>query len=365
MRLGVSAAFVDGDVVTGDVAIADGTIEAVGLQPPGSSGLASPGFIDIQVNGFAGIDYTTATVEDYRQTGLIMAATGVTAYQPTLITVTAEAALSALASVAEAAMKIPAPRIVGMHLEGPFLSPLRCGAHDPSNIVDPDLALVDRYLAGGPVTMMTIAPERPGAIEIIDHLVRNNIIVSLGHSDADAATTLAAFDAGATAVTHLFNAQRPFNHRDPGITGAALSHRSAFVSIIVDGHHLSPETVRIVDGAAYGRYVLITDAIAAAGRPDGPYPLGDRSVFVSNGEARLDDGTLAGSVLTMDSAVRNVVEIGIPLERALAAATSTAARAINRPDLGSISPGSTADVTILDDHLEVVRTLVDGSDILP
>jgi N-acetylglucosamine-6-phosphate deacetylase len=165
-------------------------------------------------------------------------------------------------------------------------------------------------------------------------------------------------------VTHLFNAQRPFSHRDPGIAGAALSRDDVTVSIIVDGFHLADEVVRLAF-AAPATVALITDAIAAAGMPEGPYPLGNRTVTVENGAARLDDGTLAGSVLTMDAAVRNLVDLGVDLTDAVDAATAVPADAVHRPDLGRLEVGATAHITVLSDDLFVERTLVAGEVVFP
>ncbi len=362
MRLGVARAISGGSVVDGDVDIEDGRVSAVGVSPTGPGGIAVPGFVDIQVNGFAGVDYAAATPENYATAGAALAATGVTAYQPTLISLPEERTTAALRVLAE--LPASAPRIIGMHLEGPFLSPDRTGAHDPAFIADPDAATLERLLDAGPVTMVTLAPERPGALELIDLLVSRGIAVACGHSDATAAEAHAAFDRGATAVTHLFNAQRPFTHRDPGIAGAALSREDVTVSLIVDGIHLADETVRLAL-AAPGRVALITDAIAAAGQPDGTYPLGNRTVKVDQGSARLDDGTLAGSVLTMDVAVRNLVDLGASLPDAVAAATVVPADAVHRSDLGRLEVGAGADVAVLDGDLFVERTFVAGETAYP
>jgi N-acetylglucosamine-6-phosphate deacetylase len=231
-------------------------------------------------------------------------------------------------------------------------------------MVDPDPDLIGRLLDAGPVTMVTLAPERPGALELIDLLVAGGVAVACGHSDATASEAYAAFDRGATTVTHLFNAQRPFSHRDPGIAGAALSRQDVTVSIIVDGFHLADEVVRLAF-AAPAAVALITDAIAAAGMPEGPYPLGNRTVTVENGAARLDDGTLAGSVLTMDAAVRNLVDLGVDLTDAVDAATAVPADAVHRPDLGRLEVGATAHITVLSDDLFVERTLVAGEVVFP
>ncbi len=364
MRLGVARAISEGTIVDGDVEIEDGRVAALGVTPAADRGTAVSGFIDIQVNGFAGVDFAAAEPEDYATAGAALAATGVVAYQPTLITLPEEEAVAALGVLAGVQADDSAPRIIGMHLEGPFLSPLRPGAHDPAAMVDPDPDLIGRLLDAGPVTMVTLAPERPGALELIDLLVAGGVAVACGHSDATASEAYAAFDRGATTVTHLFNAQRPFSHRDPGIAGAALSRQDVTVSIIVDGFHLADEVVRLAF-AAPAAVALITDAIAAAGMPEGPYPLGNRTVTVENGAARLDDGTLAGSVLTMDAAVRNVVDLGVDLTDAVDAATAVPADAVHRPDLGRLEVGATAHITVLSDDLFVERTLVAGEVVFP
>jgi N-acetylglucosamine-6-phosphate deacetylase len=236
-------------VVDGDVEFEDGRVTAIGVTPAGTGGLAVPGFVDLQVNGFAGVDFATAAPGDYEAAGAALAATGVVAYQPTLITLPEDQVIAALETLAAVPPARSGARIIGMHLEGPFLSPGRAGAHDPASMVDPDPALTERFLAAGPVTTMTVAPERPGAMGLIEFLLSRGVMVSCGHTDATAAEAHAAFDAGATAVTHLFNAQRPFSHRDPGIAGAALSRPDVTVSIIVDGFHLAAETVRLIMAA--------------------------------------------------------------------------------------------------------------------
>lgn len=364
MRLGVTRAVVDGEIIEGDVEFEDGRVTAIGVAPAGGSGIAVPGFIDIQVNGFAGVDFASATPDDYRRVGTALAATGVVAYQPTLITLPESQVTAALEALAAVEPTTSSPHIIGMHLEGPFLSPHRAGAHDPGSMLDPDPALTERFLAAGPVSTMTLAPERPGAYALIELLVSRGVRVSCGHSDATASQAHAAFDIGATAVTHLFNAQRPFNHRDPGIAGAGLSRSDVTVSIIVDGFHLAEETIRLVM-AAPARVALITDAIAAAGQPDGAYPLGDREVHVSGGSARLGDGTLAGSVLTMDAAVRNLVDAGVDLPAAIEAATAAPARSAGRHDLGRLAVGAGADIVVLSDDLAVERTLIGGTEVFP
>jgi N-acetylglucosamine-6-phosphate deacetylase len=357
MKLGVEACLVGDRLVPGDVEIVDGVVTGVGLAGTGR-GIAVPGFVDLQVNGFGGVDFLDADSDGYRRAGAALLETGVTAYLPTLITSPEEQLLAAMSEVPVNGAR---PRILGVHLEGPFLSPSRLGAHEASSRRDPDLELLDRLLDGGPVRLMTLAPELPGAGDLIDRLLERDVTVSLGHSDATADQANAAFDRGARSVTHLFNAMRPFLHRDPGIAGAALARDDVLVSIILDDIHLATETVRVTWRAASGRMALVTDAVAAAGAADGSYSLGNVDVLVDHGAVRGPDGVLAGSVLTMIEAVRNFHAVGATLEEAVAAATTTPARILQEPDLGILDVGRPADVVVLDDRLEIERVLVGGT----
>jgi len=357
MRLGVEAALVDGTFVEGDVEIEDGRIVRLGLSSPEGRGLAVPGFVDLQVNGFGGVDFLDADTDGYRRAGDALLETGVTAYLPTLITSPEEKLLAALAEVPTVA---DYPRIAGVHLEGPFLSPHRLGTHDASGRRDPDLQLLNRLLDGGPVRLMTLAPELPGAFALISRLLERNITVSLGHSDATAEQATEAFDLGVGTVTHLFNAMRPFLHRDPGIVGAALARDDVIVQLILDGVHLASETVQVVWRAAPGRVALVTDSITAAGASDGAYSFGSLDIQVTEGAVRGPDGVLAGSVLTMIEAVRNLHALGVPLADAVEAATSVPARVLGARELGRLDVGLPADVVVLDDNLEIARVLVAG-----
>jgi N-acetylglucosamine-6-phosphate deacetylase len=357
MKLGVEAALVDGLLVQGDVEIADGRVAGIGLASPGGRGIAVPGFVDLQVNGFGGVDFLDADADGYRRAGEALLETGVTAYLPTLITSPEE---QILAAMHEVPVNEARPRILGMHLEGPFLSPSRLGTHEASSRRDPDRALLERLLDAGPVRLMTLAPELPGALELIDRLLERGVAVSLGHSDATAEQANTAFDRGAKSVTHLFNAMRPFVHRDPGIIGAALAREDVVVSVIVDGIHLAPETVRTVWNAARGRFALVTDAITGAGVADGSYSLGNLDVYVQEGTVRGPDGVLAGSVLTMIEAVRNLHALGVPIGDAVEAASTTPARVLGDPELGRLDVGLPADVVVLNDRIEIERVLVAG-----
>jgi N-acetylglucosamine-6-phosphate deacetylase len=356
MRLGVEAALVEGRLVPGDVAVDEGLVTAVGLDGIGR-GIASPGFVDLQVNGFAGVDFLGADADGFAAAGEALLETGVTAYLPTLITSDEEDLVAALEAVPDS---VPGPRVLGVHLEGPFLSPTRLGTHRRDGRRDPDPALLERLLRAGPVRLMTLAPELPGALDLIDLLHAHGVVVSLGHTDATAAQAHAAFDRGVRAVTHVFNAMRPLAHRDPGVVGAALARPDVVVQAIVDGVHLDPDIVRILWRAAAGRLSLVTDAIAGAGLGDGTYALGEIEIVVADDVVRSEDGTLAGSALTMVEAVRNLVALDVPLEGALEAATSVPAGVLGASGIGRLVPGGPADIVVLDDALEVVRTLVGG-----
>jgi N-acetylglucosamine-6-phosphate deacetylase len=363
LRLGVAAALVDGKVVDGDVRIEDGVVAKVGVRPAGRAGTAVPGYVDLHINGVAGVDFLTTDIAGLRRAAEALAATGVVAFQPTLVSSMATAYREPLALVAEAMrVKGPLPRPIGAHLEGPFLSPEWPGVHDPVHLRFPDPALAARLCALGPVTMMTVAPELQGALELIERLASAGVVVSCGHSDADAGQAHAGFDGGARAITHLHNAHRRWRPRDPGIGGVALVRPGVTVQAIVDGVHLAPETAYGAFLAARERFCLVTDALEAALIGPGHYGLAGRPVHVRDGAARLPDGTLAGSVLTMDQAVRNLVSSGADLAAAVHAATAAPARLIRREDLGTLREGAPAHLTVLDDDLQITRTLVAGAE---
>jgi N-acetylglucosamine-6-phosphate deacetylase len=361
VRLGVAAAVVDGVLLRGDVELVDGRIAAVGLGNGNGNGIAIPGLVDLQVNGFGGVDFANADTSSYRRAGEALLECGVTSFQPTLITAP-EAEL--VAALAEVPRERVGPRVIGAHLEGPFLSPLRLGAHPVSARRDPDPRLLGRLLDAGPVSEMTLAPELDGALELIDLLSACGVVASCGHSDATAEQAGRAFDRGAATVTHLFNAMRPLGHRDPGIAGAALARDDVVVQIILDGHHLAEETARVVWRAAAGRVALVSDAIAAAGVGDGSYRLGNVDVEVRDGVARRGDGVLAGSSLTLIEAVRRLHGLGVPLADAVGAATTVPAAVVRRPTIGALRPGADADVVVLDDALEIRTVFVGGEDLV-
>ena len=354
MRLGVAGALVDGVYRSGDVDVdrASGRVVEVGIAGHGL-GIAVPGLVDMQVNGFAGVDFLTADVEGHREAAAAMALTGVLAHQPTLITSPPDQTASAIATADKARSSPVGSRVLGVHLEGPFLSPEKRGTHPLDLLLPPDVDLLLRLLAAGPVTQITLAPELPGALDLVDHCARAGVVVSCGHSNATAAQAHAAFDHGATLVTHLFDAMRPFTHRDPGIVGAALTRDDVALGLIADPSHLSPEAVRLAFRAGPDRVVLVTDALAAGGCKDGHFQLGAVEFDVTDGVARKADGTLVGTTSTLVEAIRHACGSGVPLEEAVNAANRTPARFFPDADIGLLVPGDRADVVVLGDDLEV------------
>jgi N-acetylglucosamine-6-phosphate deacetylase len=361
-RLGVEAALIQGELLRGDIAVADGRVVDVGLNSAKGRGIAAPGFVDLQVNGFAGVDFFAADADAYRRAGEALLQTGVTAYQPTFITSPEDALAAALRELPQE--DGAAPRVLGAHLEGPFIAAGRLGTHPAEARRDPDLAMLERLVDSGRVTHMTLAPELPGALKLVEFLRARGVTVSCGHSDATAAEAHEAFARGARTVTHIFNAMRPFAAREPGLAGAALGCSEVSVQVILDGVHLADDTARLIWHAAAGRMALVTDAVAAAGVGDGSYRLASIDVEVTGGVARDGNHALAGSTVSMIEAVRNLVELGAPVEAALAAASEVPARIARRADLGTLEPGARADVVVLDDSFAVERVLADGVDVL-
>lgn len=353
MRLHVEAAIVRGELVPGDVAVEGGVVTGVGLGS-GGSGIAAPGLVDLQVNGYAGIDLLNEP-ERADEVADALARDGTTSWQPTLIT-------SPVDRMREAARALTdAPGSVGVHLEGPFLSPSKPGTHPVEHLRAPDLDLLRSLLDAGPVATVTLAPELPGALALVGELVERGVVVSLGHTDATAAEADVAFARGASTVTHLFNAMRAFHHRDPGVIGVALAREEIAVQLIADGIHVADEAVLVAWSAARGRLAVVSDAIAAAGLGDGTYLLGEVEVYVENGVCSRADGTLAGSASSALDGVRTLVRLGVPLAEAVGAATTVPARILRRDDLGRLEPGLPGDIVVLDDRLEVAQALRGGA----
>ncbi|MDQ1625120.1 MAG: N-acetylglucosamine-6-phosphate deacetylase [Actinomycetota bacterium] len=328
------------------------------------SGVLVPGLIDLQVNGYYGADFADAIPEQWGEITRRLPATGVTALAPTFISAPVEDTVDALRRTAELVAALNGgAEVLGVHLEGPFLSELRKGAHNASYLRDPEPEAVEALLGAAPglVRIVTLAPERRGGIDAVRRLADAGVLVSIGHSDASGEQVYAAADAGARMVTHLFNAQRPLNHREPGVVGAALSDRRLTAGLIVDLHHVNAEACRIGFAAAPGRIALVTDAAAPAGMPPGRYELGGEPVVLEPGQpVRREDGTIASSNLALDQAIANAVGIGVDLLTAVEAATRIPADLLGRADLGRIAAGARADLVWLGADLRVVSTWIEG-----
>lgn len=343
----------------GRIAALDADAERLGAgRVIDADGLAAaPGFIELQLNGIDGLDFTS----DPSSMGRVDASParyGVTAYLPTIVTSprgTVEAALDALPAEVHGA-----PVALGLHVEGPYLSSARAGAHDASLLRDPDPDEIAGWIASGRLRIVTLAPERPGAIDAIRQLVTAGVVASVGHTDADAPTTGRAIEAGATYATHLFGAMSPFHHRAPGAPGALLIDDRVTLGLILDGHHLDPLTVALVARIAPNRVSLVSDAIAALGLDDGEHRLGGRTVEVRRGAARLVDDTLAGSATGLDACVRAFAAITGSARSAIDAVTRTPARLLGDQERGRLEVGARADLVLLDARLGVRVTIVGG-----
>jgi N-acetylglucosamine-6-phosphate deacetylase len=358
----------------GYVAVTAGRVTAVGPgRPPRApdialpGGVLLPGFVDLQVNGYFGEEFQVADADGWAGVVTRLPQTGVTALLPTFVTAPPGALGAALraASALIPALPAGAARVLGVHAEGPFLSPARKGAHHEAWITDPTPAAVDELLEAGQgvLRLVTLAPERDGALTAIDRLTEAGVLVSVGHSDATARQVAAAADHGARMVTHLFNAQRPLHHREPGVVGQALADQRLTSGLIADLHHVSPQACAVAFRAAPGRICAVTDAAACAGMPPGRYLLGGEPIELPAGDGEppvRDDGTMAGSALRMDAGMANLVAAGIGLAEAVAAASRIPADLVGRPDLGRIAPGAAADLAWLGDDLRTRATWIGG-----
>ncbi len=357
----------------GFVVIEDGTVTEVGQGAPPRpadvalpDGVLAPGFVDLQVNGYYGIEFQIADAASWSAVARRLPETGTTAFLPTMITAPVDDLAAALRGAAAFVPRLSeGARVLGVHVEGPFIAKTRRGAHNPAWITDPSPAAIAELLAagGGLVRLATLAPELPGAVAAIEQLSAAGVLVSVGHTDAVASQVAQAAAAGARKVTHLFNAQRPLGHREPGVVGQALTDPRLTSGLIADLHHVTAPACKIALAAAPDRIVLVTDAAACAGMPPGEYLLGGEPITLPAADGAPPiraDGTLAGSALRMDRAVANVVSLGLPLPAAVAAATRIPADLIGRPDLGRLAPGAAADMVWLSPQLSARATWIGG-----
>lgn len=326
--------------------------------------ILAPGFIDLQINGAFGDDFTADPASIWRVAGQLPRY-GVTSFLPTVITAPLERIAQAqqtLLGGRPAGFRGAEP--LGLHIEGPFLNPHKKGAHNPAYLRPPDPALVANWSPATGIRLVTLAPELPGGLEMTRRLVGQGVVVSAGHSLATYAQAEDAFAAGLRYGTHLFNAMPPLLHREPGLAGALLAAPGIVVGLIADGIHVHRGLIRIIWTVKGGTGLnLVSDAMAALGMAPGRYVLNDLEVIVSEKDARLADGTLAGSVLSLDQAVRNLIAFtGCALAEALATVTTTPAALLGlAAERGRIAPGMIADLVLLDAELRVAATVVRGN----
>jgi len=352
----------------GAVVIDEGRIVEVprdpsdGNLPPTrlTAGIIAPGLIDLQINGSFGIDVGDDP-DHLRRLAVRLPETGVAGFLPTLVSSAASLYPAIIAACSDAAGG-PGARLLGLHIEGPFISPERPGAHRRELIEAAEPELFETLLAASAVRMMTLAPERLGGLERIRRLRDRGIVASLGHTNATFEEFVAGIDAGATMATHLLNAMSPFSHRAPASIGAALVDDRVTVGLIVDGVHAHPASIQLAYRAKGDTGIaLVTDAMSAAAMPPGRYPLGGRTVVVDDTAARLEDGTLAGSLLTLDAAVRHAVTwMGASPAAAIRMASEVPARLLGLDQQGTIGVGHDADLTLFDDQLVVQATIIAG-----
>lgn len=353
----------------GWVGVRAGRITGVGEGvPPGALGAVrhfgevtlAPGFVDLHCHGGGGAAFTDGP-DAARTAAHVHHRHGTTTLVASLVSDELE---QIEAQVRQLVPLVQADEVAGIHLEGPWLSAAQCGAHRRQVLADPDPAAVGQLIdaGAGAIAMVTLAPERLGAIAAVRSLVAAGVIAAVGHTDATYDETVVAIEAGAGVATHLFNAQRGLHHREPGPIMALLQDERVVIELIADGVHLHPSVVAFAAGVAAGRFVLVTDAMAAAGAPDGNYRLGPLAVRVTDGVARVvDSGAIAGSTLTLDRALRYAVQVvGLPLEDVLRAVTTTPARVLGRSDIGRLAVGAQADLVVLTDALQVEAVLRRG-----
>lgn len=351
----------------------DGRIEAIDPGPgqlavPASTRradaaglIAAPGFIDLQVNGACGRDVTHDLASMWA-IGPALARHGVTAFLPTIVSSApgrVDQAIDAWRNGPHSPGAVP----IGLHVEGPFLSPARVGAHRPEQVRVPDLAEASGWTAEAGVRIVTLAPELPGALELVSTLRERGVVVSAGHSDADAATGRAAVDAGVRYATHLLNAMRPLDHRVPSLAAALLADDRVTIGLIADGLHVAPEMLALVRRTVGpGRLSLVSDAMAGLDMPPSTVSLGDAEVRIGDDGARLADGTLAGSIAGLDVGLRTLIEAtGCELAEAVATMTTTPAQLLALGEgRGRLEVGGRADITLLSTGYEVAATLVGG-----
>jgi N-acetylglucosamine-6-phosphate deacetylase len=361
--------------------VEDGVIRAIGSRdavtvPAGARRLEArsatlvPGFVDVHIHGAGGHDVMDASEAALRTVAQTVARFGATSLVATTVTAPLDRtcrSVEAMARCIRAGQSPGAAEILGVHFEGPFLSRIRCGAQPAEWLQPPSVASLEKMLdaAQGTARLLTLAPELPGALEVIDAARQRGLVVSLGHTDATYAEARAAIERGARHAAHVFNAMRPFSHRETGVLGAVLTDPRVTAELIADGVHVDPAAMQLLlaaKGAA--GVVLVSDATAATAMPDGTYRLGTFEVIMKGGVCRTAQGNLAGSTLTLDRALRNIVALGTPLRDAVAMLTLHPARVLGlEKKKGALLPGADADLVLLDEGLLLHRVFTRGIEI--
>ncbi|OAX47793.1 N-acetylglucosamine-6-phosphate deacetylase [Paenibacillus sp. AD87] len=346
-------------VDTGDLPTLEGEYERI----DGRGHLLVPGMIDVHIHGANGFDMMDGTEESIQEVSRQCALTGCTSFLATSVSSTMEDLLEMIRSVKRVIGQEVGAKIAGIHLEGPYLNPKRKGMQNEKYLRHPNIEEMKIIFqeAGSLIKMVTIAPELPGGMDLISFLKEQGVVIAIAHSDATYEEAKEAFASGASHVTHCFNGMRPIHHRDPGLIVAAFEEKHVSLQAIVDNVHLHPAIIRLIHNLKGPEgMVLITDALQAMGMGDGNYLFGGHHVTVSGGIARLEDGTLASSTVTMNEALRYTVETGIPLIDAVQMASTTPANILGFQQKGEISSGFDADLVLLDDEFQVLWTMVGG-----
>jgi N-acetylglucosamine-6-phosphate deacetylase len=370
MRITNAKVFVNGAFVTGGIEFAD-VISAVGTAVTGNSDLAFdgcyviPGLVDIHTHAAVGEDASDGSAEGMVKMSRYYAAGGVTSWCPTTMTLKEPELTKAMHTIRDFVRPADGAKVAGVNLEGPFLCYAKRGAQNAENLHAPDVAMFNRLneASGGIVRLVTVAPEEPGAIAFIRE-VSKTCTVSIGHTTADFDTAAAAYAAGASHATHLFNGMPSLLHREPGVIAAA-SDAGATVELITDGLHIHPSVIRLTHRLFGEKLVLISDSLRCAGMPDGDYELGGQPITMKNGRATLTGtDTLAGSSVHLMDGLRRAVSFGVPLEAAVTAATATPAKVIGRTDIGTLAEGKRADLVVLNPDLTLKAVFVDGAQVV-